>query len=309
MSGGSELGWLGVVIAVLGGAIRVSTPYLLVSLGETLTEKSGRINLGLEGTLMVGAMSGYAIAYLTGSPWLGVVVAGLCGVSLGLVHAAVCNLPRVSDIAVGIALFIFGTGLAFFLGKPFVEPKAPRLPSLGLGAWSDVPAVQAALDISPLFFAGIAAAILMRWFLANTRAGLVLRAAGDSAAAARAAGYSVTTVRTLATGAGGLFAGIGGAFLSLFSPGTWAEGLSSGQGLMAATLVIFARWNPLHCFAVSLLFGGASALGPALQTVGISGYYYLFGAAPYVLTFGLLIASSSRKRRLVNAPGELSIHR
>lgn len=309
MSGPRDLGWWGVVISVLGGALRVSTPYLLVSLAETLTEKSGRINLGLEGTLVMGAMSGYAIAYLTGSPWLGVMVAAFCGILLGLLHAAVCNLPRVSDIAVGIALFIFGTGLALFLGKPFVEPKAPRLPSIGLGAWSDVPAVQAALDISPLFVAGLVAAILMRWFLANTRAGLIVRAAGDNAEAARAAGYSVNAVRTLSTGAGGLFAGVGGAFLSLFYPGTWAEGLSSGQGLMAVTLVIFARWNPVHCFFVSLLFGGASALGPALQTVGISGYYYLFGAAPYVLTFGLLIASSSRKRRLVNAPGELSIYR
>ena len=309
MSGPRDLGWLGVVIAVLGGALRISTPYLLVSLAETLTEKSGRINIGLEGTLVMGAMSGYAIAYLTGSPWLGVMVAALCGILLGLLHAAMCNLPRVNDIAVGIALFIFGTGLAIFLGKPFVEPKAPRLPSLGFGGWSGTPAVQAALDISPLFLAGLAAAILMRWFLANTRAGLIVRAAGDNAEAARAAGYSVNLVRTLATGSGGLFAAVGGAFLSLFYPGTWAEGLSSGQGLMAVTLVIFARWNPVNCFYVSLLFGGASALGPALQTIGISGYYYLFGAGPYVLTFGLLIASSSRKRRLVNAPGELSIYR
>jgi simple sugar transport system permease protein len=309
MSDPGILGWPGVAIAVLGGALRVSTPYLFVSLGETLTEKGGRINLGLEGTLMMGAMSGYAIAYMTGSPWLGVAVAALCGMLLGLLHAAVCGLPRVNDIAVGIALFIFGTGLANFLGKPFVEPKAPRLPSLGLGAWSAIPAVQAALDISPLFFAGIAAAILMRWFLANTRAGLIVRAAGDNAEAARAAGYSVNRVRALATGAGGLFAGVGGAFLSLFYPGTWAEGLSSGQGLMAVTLVIFARWNPVYCFYVSLLFGGASALGPALQTIGISGSYYLFGAAPYVLTFGLLIASSSRKHGLVKAPGELSINR
>ena len=141
------------------------------------------------------------------------------------------------------------------------------------------------------------------------RAGLIVRAAGDNAEAARAAGYSVNLVRTLATGTGGLFAGVGGAFLSLFYPGTWAEGLSSGQGLMAVTLVIVARWNPVNGFYVSLLFGGASALGPALQSIGISGYYYLSGAAPYVLTFGLLIASSSRNRRLVNAPGELSINR
>jgi len=304
-----ELGWWGVLIAVVGGAIRVSTPYLFVSLAETLTEKSGRVNLGLEGTLLMGAMSGYGASYLTGSAWLGVLVAACIGGVFGLLHAAICNLPRVNDIAVGIGLFIFGTGLAFFLGKPFLQPMAPRLPSLRLGEMSDVPAIRAALDVSPLFFVGIAAALAMRWALANTRWGLIVRAVGDNAEAARAAGYPVNLTRTLATAIGGLFAGVAGAFLSLYYPGTWAEGLSSGQGLMAVTLVIFARWNPVYCFFASLLFGGASALGPALQAAGVTGYYYLTGAAPYALTLALLIASSSRRHRLVGAPGELSINR
>ena len=202
-----ELGWWGVLIAVVGGAIRVSTPYLFVSLGETLTEKSGRVNLGLEGTLLMGAMSGYGASYLTGSAWLGVLVAAGVGGIFGLLHATICNLPRVNDVAVGIGLFIFGTGLAFFLGKPFVQPQAPRLPTLGLGAMSDVPAIRAALDVSPLFFAGIAGALAMRWVFANTRWGLIVRAVGDNAEAARAAGYPVNLTRTLATAIGGLFAG------------------------------------------------------------------------------------------------------
>lgn len=304
-----DLGWWGVAIAVLGGAIRISTPYLFVSLAETLTEKSGRVNLGLEGTLLMGAMSGYGVSFLTGSPWLGVAAAAGAGATLGLLHAAVCNLARVNDVAVGIALFIFGTGLAFFLGKPYVQPQAPRLPVFSLGGLSDVPAIRAALEVSPLFFAGIALAFVMRWGFVNTRWGLIVRAVGDNAEAARTAGYPVKLTRTLATAAGGSFAGVAGAFLSLSYPGTWAEGLSSGQGLMAVTLVIFARWNPINCFWVSLLFGGASALGPALQAVGVTTYYYLFGAAPYALTLALLIASSSRRHRLVGAPGELSINR
>jgi ABC-type uncharacterized transport system permease subunit len=126
-----ELGWWGVLIAVIGGAIRISTPYLFVSLGETLTEKSGRVNLGLEGTLVMGAMSGFAVAYLTGSPWLGVVAAGIAGSSLGLLHAAVCNLPRVNDIAVGIALFLFGTTLTCFWGSLSSRPAVR-----GCRAWS-----------------------------------------------------------------------------------------------------------------------------------------------------------------------------
>jgi simple sugar transport system permease protein len=210
---------------------------------------------------------------------------------------------------VGIALFIFGTGLAFFLGKPFVQPQAPRLPVLALGGFSDIPAIRSALDVSPLFFAGIAIALALRWAFVNTRWGLIVRAVGDNAEAARTAGYPVNLTRTMATATGGMLAGIAGAFLSLSYPGTWAEGLSSGQGLMAVTLVIFAKWNPINCFWVSLLFGGASALGPALQAVGVTSYYYLIGAAPYVLTLALLIASSSRRHRLIGAPGELSINR
>ena len=305
----TELGWWGVLIAVAGGAIRVSTPYLFVSLGETLTEKSGRVNLGLEGTLVMGAMSGYAVAYASGAPWLGVLVAGAAGALFGLGHAAVCNLPRVNDVAVGIALFLLGTGLAFYLGKPFIEPVAPRLPHLALGAWSGSPAVRAALEISPLFLVGLVLAPLLAWGLRRTRWGLVVRTVGDNADAARALGYSVERVRALATMAGGFLAGVGGSFLSLYYPGTWNEALLSGQGLMAIALVIFARWNPLACFWVSLLFGGATALGPALQSVGITTNYYLYNAAPYVLTLVLLVASSSTKHRLVGAPSELTISR
>jgi simple sugar transport system permease protein len=300
-----DLGALGALIAVVGGAIRVSTPYLYVSLGETLTEKSGRVNLGLEGTLVMGAMSGYAIAYLTGSPWLG--VAGAIGAGSGLLHAVVCSLPRVNDIAVGIALFLFGTGLAFFLGKPYIQPSAPRLPHLALGWWSASPQIRVALEINALFVAGIVLALALRFILASARWGLVVRTVGDNADAARALGYSLRGVRTLATMAGGFLAGVGGSFLSLYYPGTWNEGLSSGQGLMAIALVIFARWNPIHCFWVSLLFGAATALGPALQSIGYTSNYYLFNAAPYVLTLGLLVWSSSPRHALLGAPSELTI--
>ena len=145
------------------------------------------------------------------------------------------------------------------------------------------------------------------WVLTNTRWGLIVRTVGDSADAARAMGYSVNLVRLAATMAGGFLAGIGGSFLSLYYPGSWNEGLSSGQGLMAVALVIFARWHPIRCLGAALLFGGAGALGPALQSVGISQGYYLFNAAPYVLTLVIMIATCSPTRTLAGAPGELSI--
>jgi simple sugar transport system permease protein len=262
-----------VPLAVFGGAIRVSTPFLFVSLGECITERSGRINLGLEGTLVMGAMSAYGISYLTGSPWLGVLAAGVTGALLGALHAGICSLPRVNDIAVGIALMLFGTGLAFYLGKPLIEPTAPRLPAIDFGWWSDI------------------------------------RTAGESSDAARAMGYSVLAIRLRATMVGGFLAGIGGSFLSLFYPGSWNEGLSSGQGITAVALVIFARWDPMLCLWASLAFGGAAALGPALQSVGVTSGYHLFNAAPYILTLAIMIITCSPKRTLTGAPAELSITR
>lgn len=307
MASGTEIGLWGVPLAVLGGAIRVSTPFLFVSLGECLTEKSGRINLGLEGTLVLGAIAGYATSYHLGSAWLGVLAAGVAGCLFGALHGWLCGFQRVNDIAIGIALMLLGTGLAFFFGKPYIQPTAPLLPAIPFGSWSEIPQLQAALKINVLFLIGIAVAVLLWWGFRATRVGLIVRMAGDSADAARAMGYNVGRIRLFATMAGGFLAGIGGAYLSLYYPGSWNEGLSSGQGLMAVALVIFARWNPLACFGAALLFGGAGALGPALQSVGISTGYYLFYAAPYVLTLLIMILTSSPSRVLAGAPSELSI--
>lgn len=303
----TDLGLWAVPLAILGGAIRVSTPFLFVSLGECLTERSGRINLGLEGTLVFSAMAGYAVSYHAGDPFAGVAAAALAGCLFGLLHGALCGLRGVNDIAVGIALMLLGTGLAFFFGKPYIQPSAPRLPAIPFGFWSDVPQVRAALQVNVLFIAGGILALVMAWMFRSTRAGLTVRVVGDSTDAARALGIAPNRVRLWSTAAGGSLAGIGGAYLSLYYPGSWNEGISSGQGLMAVALVIFARWNPINCFWASLLFGGAGALGPALQSVGVSEGYYLFYAAPYVLTLGILILTSSPERGLDGAPGELSI--
>jgi simple sugar transport system permease protein len=302
-----DLGLWSILIAILGGAIRVSTPFLFVSLGELLTERSGRINLGLEGTLVFGAMSGYAVAYLSGSAWAGVGAAAVTGAAFGLLHGVICSIPRVNDIAIGIAMMLFGLGLAFYFGKPFIQPVAPDLPSIPFGWWSDIPQLQAALDVNVLFLVGLVLAVAISWMLRTTRVGLILRVVGDSTDAARAMGLRPVPIRIAATAAGGALAGIGGAYLSLYYPGSWNEGISSGQGLMAVALVIFARWNPIACIWAALLFGGAGALGPALQSVGVTSGYYLFYAAPYVLTLGLLIATSSPNRAMAGAPGELSI--
>jgi general nucleoside transport system permease protein len=295
------------LIAMLGGAIRVSTPFMFVALGEALTEKAGRINLGLEGNLVLGAMVAYAVSLHSGSPWLGVLAAGFAGTLLSAMHGIICSLPRVNDIAVGIAMFTFGRGLAFFFGKAYIQPTAPRLEAISLGEWSANPALKQALNVNPLFFVGIIVAFFMWWALANTRIGLIIRVTGDSEPGARAMGVNVNLVRVLATAAGGFLAGVGGAFLSLSYPGSWNEGLSSGQGLMAVALVIFARWHPLRCVLAALLFGAAGAIGPALQSIGISQGYYFYNAAPYILTLLIMVITARSKAAAREAPGELSI--
>ena len=183
------------------------------------------------------------------------------------------------------------------------------MPSIALGWWSSNPDLQNALLINPLFPVGIALAIFLRWAFRNTYWGLIVRTTGDSEPAARDLGVSINGVRLAATSIGGLLAGIGGAFLSLSYPGSWNEGLSSGQGLMAVALVIFARWDPVHCFYAAVLFGAAGAIGPALQSVGVTSGYYLFNAAPYALTLAIIIATSSRDRALHGQPAELRVAR
>jgi ABC-type uncharacterized transport system permease subunit len=304
----SALGWWGVPLAILGGAIRVGTPLLWVSLGETVTEKAGRINLGLEGTLLMGAMAAFGVSLATGLPWLGVLAAAGVGILLGALHGALCSLARVNDTAMGIALMLAGSGFAFWLGKPLIQPSAPGLAPIALGDWASSPAVKAALGINPLFIVGVVLAFVTWWALGHTRFGLRLRVVGDSENAARAFGLSPTAYRVIATAFGGACAGVGGASLSLVYPGAWSEALSSGQGVMAVALVIFARWDPRRCVLAGLLFGGASAISPALQALGYSQGYYLLAALPYVLTLALLIGLG-KPGPSHGAPCELSLNR
>ena len=211
----ADIGLWGVPLAILGGAIRVSTPFLFVSLGECLTERSGRINLGLEGTLVFGAMAAYGVAYHTGMPWVGVLAAAVAGAAFGLMHGWICKLPKVNDIAVGIAMMLFGIGLAYFFGKPYIQPVAPDLPAIDFGWWSDVPQVQSALQVNVLFLIGSVTSVAMWWMFRSTRIGLTIRVVGDSTDAARAMGLQPDRVRLFSTAAGGALAGVGGAYLSL----------------------------------------------------------------------------------------------
>jgi simple sugar transport system permease protein len=315
MSTPADLGMWGVPIAVIGGAMRAGTPFLYVSLGECITEKSGRVNLGLEGTLVMGALSGFAVSYYcSGSPfgdlmapWVGVLAAAAVGGLMGAMHALFCNRPRVNNVAMGLAMMVFGLGLAADLGKPFISRSAPRLPAIPFGWWSDIEPVRNAFNVNVLFVIGVVLAPILAWVFQNTRWGLILRVAGESEEAAAAMGYSTNRIRLIATTIGGVFAGIGGSYLSLYYL-TWREDISSWQGLMAVALVIFARWSPVRCLLASLLFGAFGSLGSALQGAGLANaaYSYLWNTAPYVLTLVIMILTSSRARAMAGAPAALT---
>ena len=176
--------WISLLVGLVGGALRVGAPFLFVSLGECLTEKSGRINLGLEGVLVLSAMAAFGGAYLSGSPWIGVLCGAVAGALLAALHGALCSLEGVNDVATGIALMMLGTGLAFYLGKPLIQPQAPQIPAIALGDWSDSSAIRSALQINALVPIGLALAGAMWWAFRRTRWGLLVRMAGDSANAA-----------------------------------------------------------------------------------------------------------------------------
>ncbi|MDZ7938479.1 MAG: ABC transporter permease [Rhodoferax sp.] len=298
--------WIALFAGLIGGALRVGVPFLFVSLGECLTEKSGRINLGLEGVLVLSAMAAFGGAYASDSAWIGVLCGALAGGLLAALHGLLCALPRVNDVATGIALMLLGTGLAFYLGKPLIQPQAPQIAAIALGGWSESAAIRSALNVNALLPVGLLLAVALAWGFKTTRLGLLVRMAGDSAHAARALGYSVNGIRLAATTVGGMIAGLGGASLTLFYPGSWNEGISSGQGLIAVALVIFARWSPLRCITAAALFGGAGALGPALQSAGIGWGYHLFNTFPYVLTLAILVITCKPNQVVQGSPGELS---
>jgi len=319
MSTPAELGYWGVPIAVLGGAMRAGTPFLYVSLGECITEKSGRVNLGLEGTLVTGALAAFAVSYCftlrqSGSPfldalapWMGILAAALVGGLMGMMHALFCSLRRVNNVAMGLAMMVFGLGLAADLGKKFIPEQAKRLPTIPFGWWSDIEPVSFALNVNVLFVIGILLAPLLAWVFRSTRWGLIVRVAGESEEAAMAMGYSVNRIRLIATTVGGMLAGIGGSYLSLYYL-TWTENISSWQGLMAVALVIFARWNPVLCLWAALLFGAFGSLGSALQSAGLAtgADSYLWNTTPYVLTLVIMILTSSRARAMAGAPAALT---
>jgi simple sugar transport system permease protein len=287
--------------AWLEATVRTATPLALAALGEVVAERSGVINLGLEGAIIAGAF-GALVGAGTGSVAAGWLAAGAAGVAMGLVFAAFTTRVRGDQIIAGTAVSVLGLGLTGTLYRTLygAEGAALRIPTSGAVAvpgLSALPIVGPALFAQPVVtYALYALTAATWWWMARTHAGLALRACGEAPDAARAAGIPVARVQLLAVAFAGALAGLGGGTLVLAQAGTFAEGMSAGRGFVAIAVVVLGRWHPAGAVLAAVLFGAASALQYLLQSLGWSAPYQLFLALPYLLTLAALagVAGGSR---------------
>ena len=255
---------------VLAAALMVAaTPILLAAIGELVVEKSGVLNLGVEGMMITGAVTGFAFAVTTGNPYLGMVAAVIGGALLALIFALLTQYLMANQVATGLALTLFGLGFSALIGQGFVGISPPRTPKLSFGWLSEIPVLGPILfRHDPLVYVSIIIVAGVWWFLRHSRAGRILRAVGENHDAAHALGYRVRAVRVAAIAFGGACAGLGGAYLSLIRVPQWTEGMTAGAGWIALALVVFASWRPWRALIGAYLFGGIVVLQLNLQAAG-----------------------------------------
>lgn len=285
-----------IVIALLAATVQSGTPILFATLGEIFSEKSGVLNLGVEGVMILGALVGFVVARHSGNPVLAFFVAGLVGSSATAIHGVVCLWFQGNQVVSGLALTIFGVGLANYLGTSYIGTPAPGFDPLPLPLLSELPLLGAIFfNHDPLVYVSYLIPPLMWLFLHGTRFGLGLRAAGEYPAAATAAGLNVVAYRWLGVVGGGFFMGLGGAYLSLAYTHLWTTNLTAGRGWIAVALVIFAFWRPSRAMFGAYLFGGIMALQLRLQASGAQVPSSIMLMLPYALTVIVLVLSSWRK--------------
>src|SRR5262245_3849610 len=283
-----------IVISFILSVMTASTPLLLAATGELVTEKSGVLNLGVEGMMLVGAIVGFATTVHTGSSLLGVVAALFAGMAMSLIFAILTLTFLANQVATGLALTIFGTGLSALVGSSYVGTAVKPLPKIAFG-------LDALVYLSLIAVAGVA------WFLRRSHRGLVLRAVGDSHDAAHAIGYPVILIRYAATLFGGAMSGLAGAYMSLAYSTSWAENMTAGRGWIALALVVFATWRPVWLLVGAYLFGGIMYGSLAIQAAGASLPIVvpsqLVSALPYLATIVVLVVISRDKVKIrLNAP-------
>jgi len=300
------------IASVLASSISVAAPLMYASVGEIISERSGVSNLGLEGIMLVGAVTGYLSALHSGSLLAGVLGAMLAGAVIGLFYALMTVTLQANQIVCGLALVTVGTGISGFLGKAaFGKIISHSFNRIAIPGLSQIPFLGPVLFEQNLLVYALYFVVPLAWFyLFKTRPGLKLRALGENPAALDAAGVSVYLLRYLYVTVGCAIVAVGGAYITLAYTPAWIEGITAGRGWIAAALVIFAVWNPLFAAAGAILFGSVEVLGLRLQVIGITIPSYFVRMLPYICTVVVLIFStgSFKKRKASSMPASLGKH-
>jgi len=292
------------ILGVLSSAIFSGTSLLYTTLGEVIDERAGIVNLGLEGVLLVSASSGFAVTYLSGNPYLGILVSVLAGGLMNMILGYLVITRKANQLASGLALMFFGFGLSALIGKPYVGVKIHSLTRFLLPGLKDLPLLYTSLfKFDILIYLVIPMAILVWWLLYRTRWGLGLRAVGENADTAYASGRNPHLIRYQALFVGGMLVGLGAAHLSIAYTMNWTEYMTAGRGFIAVALVIFSKWHPLRAIVGALVFSGAVAFQLLLQSSGVQISPFLLDTIPYVLTLVVLIAWGGNRKH--SAPASL----
>jgi len=293
-------------VLLIASLMVAATPILLAAIGELVVEKAGVLNLGVEGMMIVGAISGFAIAVETGSPWLGFVGAAIGGALLSLLFVVLTQVALANQVASGLALTLFGLGLSALMGQRYVGVKPPQMGQLDIPLLSDFPVLGPILFSHDLIlYLGIAIVATVWGALKYTRAGLILRAVGENHDAAHALGYKVVRIRIMAILFGGACAGLGGAYISLVRVPQWTEGMTAGVGWIALALVVFASWKPWRVLLGAYLFGGITVLQLNLQAAGVAIPVEYLAMSPYLITILVLVILSKDKSSAPAALGRI----
>ncbi len=296
-----------IFLAIVVATITAGTPLVFGALGELVTEKSGVLNIGVEGMMLVGAICAVAVDATTGSLWLGVVAGMLAGALMALIHAILTLTLMANQVASGLALTLFGVGLSAYLGNGFVGVSLPAAAPVHIPILSDLPVLgQILFGYHALVYLSWALCLGVSWFLYRSHFGLVLRAVGESPTSAHSIGYPVIRIRYLATLFGGAMAGVGGAYLATVYTPMWTEGMTAGRGWIALALVVFATWRPERVLLGAYLFGGATIVQFFAQGSGIAVPTQLLSSLPYFATvLVLVIISRNAKTIRLNSPMSL----
>jgi len=294
------------LISLLQASIRAGTPLLFATLGETITEKSGILNLGVEGLMIMGAMSGFALSFVTGNPWIGILAGGIAGLTLAFIHGFFSITLKVDQTVSGLMLVLFGMGLSGLMGKNYIGKVATYIDPISIPFLSSIPFLGKIFFTHDLLVYLSLLLTAFLWFiLYKTSFGLSIIASGENPEAADTAGINVDFVRYICLLAGGFLIGVGGAYLSLAYAKLWTEGMTAGRGWICLALVIFSGWMPQRAVIGAYLFGGLDVQSFKLQAIGFTIPYQLLKMIPYIATILVLLLSLVREKYKLRAPSAL----